>query len=168
MLDLLNEYGCLKKSQLAFMTINNMEKHLQNVDGYLEQLYRFKLIEISKLDDGNFLIYLTGYEKNDDILFAFDVMMEFNEHIVSHKRGKMPITIKFFVNCGKSEMNIIVVNLGYENEIEDFVNDTFLSSKDSVFFLLYNKNQMKLLHPNCQFSFVMKEGDEIQFFEGGS
>ena len=159
-MELLRDYGCLKKTQLETMTKQAIKGRYDNIDGYLNQMRIFKQIEMA-----NASVMLPGKIFDDSMIFAFDVMMEFREYIISHRKGTSPVAIRFVTNDA-GEFCIIPVKQGYEREMAAFSNVNFSAKSCSVIFALETKQQMDLFRPDCRYSFAVREGDGILFFDG--
>lgn len=167
MLELLDEYGCLKKSQLAFTVINNVENRLKHVDGYLSQLHRFDRVHMAPCGE-DYYVSLPGIEPDYHVIQAFDVLMEFNEQLVSHERGKSPVAIRLYLQTGLEKVRdvyVIPVDYGNEKILEEFAQENFSEGNGFVIFLVFSKQQMNEISPECDYSFAIKNGEEIIFFD---
>lgn len=164
-LDLLYEYDALTKNQIEFMTMQHFENHLRNIDGYLEQLHRF-----GKVNYINDIVVLDGREPNDDMIAAFNLVVEFGDIMVSHKKGIPPVAIEIVITATKKNkrlLNIIPVNFGFEKEITYFANKHYDNELgDSAVFMLKSEKQMQLVRPNCRYSYALCKNGDVQLFEG--
>lgn len=174
-LEQLQKYGGLLTRQLEFMTKRFVEPYLLNVDGYLRQLRWFNRIEFTEYM-GEEAVMLPGQCIDADIISSVDVMLKFAEYIVRHDRGCPPVSIRFFINTElklTQEVNILPVERGREREAEYYAENyiTELQPKDKQagqlpewIFLLKDKEQMRLIQPNAEYSFAVMEENKPVFY----
>lgn len=176
-LGLLQEYGGLLKRQLEFMVKRFKEPHLYNINGYLEQLRQFDKIEIVPYK-GEEAVILPDGKINEDMVTAFDIMLKFEEYLVSFERGDIPVILRFCINTDNSseqEMNIAPVVRGKESMIENYAQYYVLNIADNAdkisyppswIFVIQDKRQIPLIKPKTDYSFVIMENGEPVFYEG--
>lgn len=170
MLDLLEEYGCLKKSQLAFMVINNVGKNLQHVDGYVSQLQRFNKVHTAPCGEDCY-VSLPGMQPDHFVIQAFDVLLAFNAQLMSHNLGKKPVAIRMYLQIGIDKnrvVYVIPVDYGNERYLEGFAQEHFTEGNGFVIFLVFSKQQMNALSPDCDYSFALRNGEEIIFYDANT
>jgi hypothetical protein len=167
-LDLLGEYGCLKKSQLLFMVKADVADYLQNIDRMAAHLYRHREVDTLTLDGGGLLVMLPGAKPDWDVINAFDAVIECKNEVKSHKRGKPPSLITIDLSNGKgvaNEINVLPVKPGAEKEAENYANENLSDDFYIAFFLISKKEQMAKIKPGCKHLFMLPEGGSVNFYE---
>lgn len=176
-LELLREYGGLLKRQLEFMVKRFKEPHLLNIDGYIYQLKRFERIYCTDYM-GEEAVILPGREIDDNIIIAFDIMLQFSDYIAGHEKACSPVTMRFFISPDNNSMQEInIVPVAYDKEIEvvhyaegymiDIAeNAEKISHPPAWIFLIHDKRQMKQITPKVEYSFVVMKNGKPVFYEG--
>ena len=176
-LELLEEYSGLLKRQLEFMVKRFKEPYLRDINGYVHQLNRFEKIQCADYMGEEALI-LPGRKIDGNIIAAFDVMMEFSECLIHHELGNPPVLIRFFISPdGKreQELNIVPVPKGRESTAVHYAewyvinladNADKISYPPSWIFVIQDKQQMSLIKPKAEYSFVIIENGKPVFYEG--
>lgn len=174
-LELLSEFDGLLVRQLAFMVRRFKEPHLQNIDGYLEQLRIFNRIEIVPYK-GEDAVILPGGSINENMVTAFDIMFKFSEYLVDFAMVYYPAILRFYINPDKNhdqEINIIPVETGKEDTAVNYAkmyitdiekNAGKISYPPSFIFVIQDKRQMTLIKLNTDYSFVIMENDGLVFY----
>lgn len=176
-LELLEEYGGLLKRQLEFMVKRFKEPYLRDINGYVYQLRRFEKVWCADYM-GEEAVILPGREIDGNIIAAFDIMLEFAEYLVHYEIGKSPVVMRFFINPdskNEQEINVISALQGQEQEISYYAeryevdtteNADKISNAPAWIFLIQDIQQMKLISPKAEYSFVIMENGKPVFYEG--
>lgn len=176
MLELLDEYDGLLKRQLEFLTKYYRESHLRNVDGYVAQMAMFGVVKITEYN-GEEAVVLPGHLLEADIIAAIDVTRHFIEHITSFRRARFPLAMQFYIKTNGDDMqevNIYPVHKGEEALALSFVENYAIETNDIAkskkapawIFLIDEKEQIKLLKPDAEYSFAVVEKGKTVFYEG--
>lgn len=176
-LQLLREYDGLLKRQLEAMVKHFKEPHLYNIDGYLEQLRRFEKIKIVPYKGEDTVILPSG-RINENMITAFDIMLEFLNYLVKFEAGISPVILQFYIkpnDNSEREINIVPVGIGEENTAVHYAeyyviniaeDADKISYPPSWIFVIQDKRQMPLIKPKTNYSFVIMENGEPVFYEG--
>jgi len=167
-LELLREYGALKKSQLEAMARYKVADYLSDLNGYLRQMYQGKEIEIRPCGEQDAYICLPGAEPDDGLIAAFDVVIALRERIEMHYRGTTPVKIVFAYDTKSrvQEAFVLPVPPGGEAAMAAYADAKLQDKFKTVFFLCYKKSQMKSVVSQCNHIFAVRENGEIRFFKG--
>lgn len=175
-LELLSEYDGLLERQLEILVKHFKEPHLYNINGYLEQLRRFDRIEIVPYR-GEDTVILPNGKINEDIVTAFDIMLQFLDYLKGFERGNNTVLLRFYITADKDneqEINIVPVPKGKEDMAVDYAecyvvniakNADKISYPPSWIFVIQDKQQMPLINPKSDYSFVIMENGEPVFYE---
>ena len=86
-MELLGEYGCLKKSQLEFMARHKISEYLTDLNGYLNQMRQETLINFRPSLPDDAYICLPDVIPNDSLIDAFDVITAIVQRVENHRKG---------------------------------------------------------------------------------
>lgn len=162
MLALLEEYGPLLKRQFLELFNKTYSYQLKNVDGYCRQMCQFGNFETGWIGDEEYLS-IKGSEPNIDIIRSFDVLLTFVPNVVSFRRSKPPVTIRFYAGDKEHEKDIFIlpVKPGEEIEAVKFAADKVeVWKSEIVIFLIEDKSQIDMLNieSNAKYALIDKNG----------
>lgn len=164
--ELLGEYGPLLSRQLLEIVNWRFKKRLCYISGYINQMCMFGNYETEEVS-GDILLAPTGMRADFDLIRAFDVMLEFKNSLVHHRRSREPAKICFIITTMKhdKEITVIPVHQGKERELSHYVDDKFSGEKCEVaMFLLDKKEQIKALSPKNGCKIAVYDKDGIDFY----
>ena len=167
-LELLREYGALKKSQLEVMAQYMVYEYLADLNGYLRQMYQGREIDILPCGKNDAYICLPDIEPGKDLIAAFDVIVELRWRVETHRRGVEPVKIIFDFETGDRihEAFVLPVLPGQEKAMVAYADARFQDEFKTVFFLCYKKAQIKSVVSKCNHVFAIREKGGISFFTG--
>lgn len=175
-LELLEEYGGLLKHQLEALVKHFKEPHLYNIDGYLKQLWRFDKVEIVPYK-GEDTVILTGGKINEDMITAFDIMLQFLDYLKGFEKGGNTVLLRFYITTdekNEQEINIVPVERGKEDIAAQYAEEYSIdiaesadeiSSPPSWIFVIQDKKQMFLIKSQADYSFAIVENGRLVFYE---
>lgn len=162
---LIDEYGSLTKSQLLLLVNAELGTHIPNLDGYISQMCHFTDYEEIPYAESTILLR-KGCEPDYDVIRSVSVMLCFVDKIVSHGRGRKPVSVRLFISREQhiQQISIIPVNQGEEQMLSTFAEDRIGNDKNSiVIFLIKDREQIKLMNTNSRFAVIEKQG--VVFFK---
>ena len=167
-LELLGEYGVLKKSQLEIMARYKVSEHLKNLNGYLKQLRQEQRIDVIPCGKNDAYICLPGADPDDDLIAAFDVITAIRERAENHRKGNGRAQIRLNYIAEENRIHnafVLVVHPGMEQEISAYADKHMQQDFHTVFFLCAKKAQMKKINSLCNHIFAVKIKGEMLFFK---
>jgi len=168
-LELLREYGALKKSQLEVMARHKVAEYLTNLNGYLKQMSQGREIDVLPCGDKDAYIALPGTEPDADLIAAFDVVIAMRSRIETHSKGKGRVKINFTFETEKNRINqafVLAVHPGEEPVAVAYADNNLQGDFQTVFFLCFRKGQMQLINSQCEHIFAVHNKGETLFFRG--
>lgn len=165
--ELLDEYDSLLLSQLLKAVNNKFGAKLQGIDDYAKQMCRYGDYKMTAYGT-QYILLRKGGEPDYDIIRSFDVMLSFLPQIVWHRRGRDPISMRFFVSTLEHdrEISVIPVQQGKERMITEYASDKFDDEKcEVVIFLLEIKEQMQRIKPNCNYRYALITKNGVAFYK---
>jgi hypothetical protein len=167
-LELLGEFGALKKSQLEVMTRYKIYAYLANLNGYLRQMYQEREIDLMLHGTNDAVIFLPGTEPDYDLIAAFDLIAALRERAENYHKARGMPQIAFDYETEKNRWHqafAVVVHPGGEQQAAEYA-DRYLSGDfQTVFFLCDRKTQMKKFTDKCTRLFAVKAKEGLLFFK---
>ena len=165
--ELIKEYGPLEARQLTSLVNIKFRTKFRNLDIYIEQMARYNDYERIG-NEKNALVGIQGMQPDYDVIRSIEVMLYFLGQVVSHRRCRDYVSIRFYL-CGGNhtkEVSVIPVKKGYERRVSEYVNDKFTSDKSEVvMYLLEDKSQIKKITTNCYQRFAVIEDKGVVFYK---
>lgn len=163
---LLEEYGPLLKRQFLELFNKTNSYQLKNVDGYSRQMCQFGNYETGWIGEEEYL-GIKGSEPNADMIRSFDVLLTFMPDVVSYRKARQPVTIRFCAGIGEHEkdISIIPVKRGEEQSMALYASDRVNKQKcEIVIFLIEDKSQIDLLDVECIAKYAMIDKNGVSFY----
>ncbi len=165
--ELLDEYDTLLKRQLLQMINFKFRTQKSNIDGYISQMCRYADYEVVAVGADE-AVCRKGTEPDYDIIRSFDVLLAFIPKARYHRKSRGFISIVFIIETDEldKEVSVIPVKAGYEKMVSSFADDKFDAEKCEVaIFLLADKEQLKLIHTECNHRFAVIEKSGVKFIK---
>lgn len=163
---LLEEYGPLLKRQFLELLNKTNSYQLKNVDGYSRQMCQFGNYETGWIGEEEY-IGIKGSEPNIDMIRSFDVLLTFMPDVVSYRRSKPPVTIRFCAGDVEHEKDIFIlpVKPGEEEETVRFAADKIeVWKSEIVIFLIEDKSQIDSLKIDANAKYAMIDKNGVSFY----
>lgn len=163
---LIDEYGPLLKRQLLVMLNAKFNYNLKNVDGFSAQMCQYANFGTGRIGNEEYLGY-RGAEPKYEIIRSIDVMNTFLPNVISHRRGRTPVSIRFCAGIDEHEkdISIIPVKPGDEQTVLSYVNDKIGIGKcEVVIFLIEDKKQIDILDVSCIAKFALIDKNGVSFY----
>ena len=165
--ELLDEYDSLLLSQLLKAVNNKFGAKLQGIDDYAKQMCHYGDYKMTAYGTQYILLRIGG-EPDYDMIRSFDIMLSFLPQVVWHRRGRDPISMRFFVSTLEHdrEISVIPVQQGKERMITEYASDKFDDEKcEVVIFLLEIREQMQQIKPNCSYRYALITKTGVAFYK---
>lgn len=165
--ELLDEYDSLLLSQLLKAVNNKFGAKLQGIDDYAKQMCRYGDYKMTAYGT-QYILLREGGEPDYAMIRSFDIMLSFLPQVVWHRRGRDPISMRFFVSTLEHdrEISVIPVQQGKERMITEYASDKFDDEKcEVVIFLLEIREQMQQIKPNCNYRYALITKTGVAFYK---
>ena len=166
MIALLEEYGPLLKRQFLELFNKTNSYQLKNVDGFCNQMCQFGPFGTGWIGEEEYIGF-RGALPNVDIIRSFDVLLAFMPDVVSHRRGRHPVTIRICAGMGEHEKDISIVPVkpGEEQSASLYADERIGKGKcEIVIFLIEDKNQIELLDVKCNAKYALVDKNGVSLY----
>lgn len=163
---LLEEYGPLLKRQFLELFNKTNSYQLKNVDGYCRQMCQFGPFRTGWIGEEEYIGF-RGAIPNVDMIRSFDVLLTFFPNVVSYRKARHPVTIRFCASAGEHEkdISIIPVKLGEEQSAALYADDRINKQKCEIaIFLIEEKSQIELLDVRCNAKYALIDKNGVSFY----